>query len=106
MDMIERLETMLAQGQDSAMLRFGLGQAYLDRDPAEAARHLREALAFDAHYSAAWKLLGRALDAAGDTAGAVAAFEQGIDAAEEKGDVQAAKEMQVFRKRIAKRGDA
>lgn len=106
MDMIERLEAMLAQGQDSAMLRFGLGQAYLEKDPAEAARHLREAITFDPDYSAAWKMLGRALDAAADTSGAVGAFEQGIAAAERKGDVQAAKEMQVFLKRINKRGGA
>ena len=35
--MIERLERMLAAGQDSAPLRFGLGNAYLHRDPALAA---------------------------------------------------------------------
>lgn len=100
--MIERLESMLAAGQDSTALRFGLGNAYLSDDPAAAAVHLRRAVEMDPAYSAAWKLLGRALSAAGDTAAAMAAFERGIEVAEERGDVQAVKEMRVFLKRLRK----
>ena len=38
MGMIENLEAMLAQGNDSALLRFSLGQAWLKAgDPAAAA---------------------------------------------------------------------
>lgn len=100
--MIERLERMLAAGQDSAPLRFGLGNAYLAQDPALAAEHLERAVAFDPTYSAAWKLLGRARAATGDTAGAIAAYEQGITVAEARGDVQAAKEMRVFLRRLTR----
>lgn len=100
--MIERLESMLAAGQDSAPLRFGLGNAYLDRDPALAAQHLERAVALDPSYSAAWKLLGRARTAAGDDVGAIAAYEQGISVATARGDVQAAKEMRVFLRRLTR----
>ncbi len=100
--MIERLEKMLADGQDSALLRFSLGNAYLDRDPASAATHLRVAVTLDPDYSAAWKLLGRALAAAGDSDGAERAWASGITVAERRGDVQAAKEMRVFARRLAK----
>ena len=100
--MIERLEKMLADGQDSAMLRFGLGNAYLKDDPARAAEHLARAVAQDPDYSAAWKLFGRALAANGEHARAAEAFASGIAVAERRGDVQAAKEMQVFLKRAQK----
>ena len=100
MAMIERFEAMLAAGKDGALLRFGLGSEYLKAgDAARAALHLREALARDPGYSAAWKLLGRALEKA-EPAQAAQAWRSGIAAAEAKGDKQAAREMQVFLKRL------
>ena len=39
--LIDRFEAMLAAGQDTAVLRFSLGNAYLDDDPAQAATHLK-----------------------------------------------------------------
>ena len=96
----ENFEKLLAQGQDSALLRYSLGNAYLDSDPKLSAAHLEKALDFDNTYSAAWKLLGKARTSIGDTAGAVAAYQSGIAAAEEKGDIQAMKEMRVFLKRL------
>jgi len=100
MAMIERFEAMLAAGKDGALLRFGLGSEYLKAgDVQRAALHLREALAHDPGYSAAWKLLGKALEA-GDREGAAEAWRRGIAAAEAKGDKQAAREMQVFLKRL------
>lgn len=100
---IERFEQLLAAGKDSALLRFGLGNEYLKSgDSARAATHLRHALAFDPGYSAAWKLLGRALAAQARYDEALAAYRDGIAAAERKGDKQAMKEMQVFARRIEK----
>ena len=88
-------------------LRFSLGQAHLNGGRADrAAEHLREAVRHDPDYSAAWKLLGRALDANGQDEEAAAAFEQGIAVATGKGDRQAAKEMEVFLRRVRRRGDA
>jgi Tfp pilus assembly protein PilF len=98
--MIERFEAMLAAGKDGALLRFGLGSEYLKAgDAARAAVHLREALARDPGYSAAWKLLGRALEKA-EPDQAAQAWRSGIAAAEAKGDKQAAREMQVFLRRL------
>jgi len=103
MSMIDNLEAMRARGQDSALLRYSLGNEYLKRGDADAAiEHLAEAVRQDPHYSAAWKLYGKALDTAGRRREAIDAFDQGIATAEAKGDMQAAKEMRVFRKRSAK----
>lgn len=98
------LEKMLAGGRDDALLRFSLGTACLkDGDPGAAATHLQRAVEHDPAYSAAWKLLGRALADQGDSEGAAAAWRSGIEAAEARGDVQAAKEMQVFLQRLRKK---
>jgi Tfp pilus assembly protein PilF len=105
MGLVERFEAMLASGRDDALLRFGLGMQYLHGGDAErAAEHLRRAVEHDPGYSAAWKLLGRALAQAGDAAGAAAAYRSGIAAADEHGDKQAAKEMTVFLRRLDKAG--
>ncbi len=107
MAVIDNLQALLARGQDSALLRYGLGNEYLKAgDPASAAEHLAAAVAKDPDYSAAWKLYGKALAAQGRSAEAVVAYDQGIAAAERKGDIQAAKEMRVFRKRAAQQLDA
>ncbi len=106
MSLIERFETMLAAGTDNALLRFGLGNAYLNENqPEPAARHLAAAVEHDPAYSAAWKLLGKALLAAGREDEAAAAWRSGIAAAEARGDKQAAKEMGVFLRRLEKRHD-
>jgi predicted Zn-dependent protease len=84
-------------------LRFSLGNEYLAIDKHEdAIRHLQRAVQLDSSYSAAWKLLGRALALAGRETDAVAAYGNGIEIAEQKGDRQAAKEMTVFLKRLLK----
>lgn len=101
--MLESLEKMLGKGIDNALLRFGLGKGYLDlNEPARAAEHLQRCVEFDPGYSAAWKLLGKAQLAAGDSAAARAAWEQGISAAQGKGDKQAEKEMNVFLRKLEK----
>lgn len=104
MSAIDRLEKLLSEGKDSAMLRYGLGDAYLKaKDPAAAAAHLRRAVDHDPGYSAAWKLLGKALAESGSESDAADAYRRGIGVAEKKGDVQAAKEMRVFLKRLEKK---
>ncbi|MDZ7645302.1 MAG: hypothetical protein U5K76_14530 [Woeseiaceae bacterium] len=102
-DRIDAFLKLLASGQDTSLLRFSLGNEYLAADqPGEAVTHLQAAVEQDAGYSAAWKLLGKARVANDDPDGAAEAYRQGIAAAEEKGDRQAAKEMQVFLKRLEK----
>ena len=100
MDVIERFEAILAAGQDNALLRLTLGSAYFKAGRAqEAVKHLRQAVLLDEQYSAAWKLLGRALGDLNENEAAVEAYNRGIEVAEIRGDMQAAKEMRVFRKR-------
>lgn len=95
------LEALLAKGPDGALLRYSLGSEHLAAgDAAAAVPHLERAVALDPAHSASWKLLGKARTALGDVAGARAAYEQGIAAAERKGDRQAEKEMRVFLKRL------
>jgi predicted Zn-dependent protease len=103
--MRQALEQLLVKGRDDALLRFSLGGACLkEGDLAAAAEHLARAVAQDPGYSAAWKLLGRALADAGRTAEAADAWAHGVAAAERRGDVQAAKEMRVFLKRLERQG--
>jgi tetratricopeptide (TPR) repeat protein len=100
---IENLETMLRRGQDTPLLRYGLGSEYLKEGyPERAAEHLAQAVSQEPGYSAAWKLYGKALTVAARYGEAIEVFDRGIAAAEEKGDIQAAKEMGVFRKRAVK----
>ena len=59
---------------------------------------------FDPAYSAAWKLLCKALQAEGDIDCARQSWQQGIAAAQAKGDKQAEKEMTVFLRKLDKPG--
>lgn len=70
---------MLAKGVDNSLLRFGLGKGYMDlKDNAKAAEHLGKCVEFDPKYSAAWKLLGKAHQAQGDSAAARQAWEKAL----------------------------
>jgi len=102
-DPLENFLALLASGRDNALLRYSLGNEYLKRgDAVKAAEHLRRAVEHDPKYSAAWKLLGRALAESSQLDAALAAYRQGVAVAEAHGDVQAAKEMGVFARRIQK----
>ncbi len=103
MGLIENFEKLLASGTDNAMLRFSLGNAYYQTGEFQAAIvHLKKALQQDPAYSAAWKAYGRALAEAGRRKEAMEAYSSGIECADRKGDVQAAKEMRVFLRRLQK----
>ena len=67
-----------------------------------ARKDLQKAVEQDPKYSAAWKLLGRALNETGEAKAALEAYRKGIEIAQAKGDIQAAKEMKVFARRIEK----
>jgi uncharacterized protein HemY len=99
----QNLELMLERGQDSPLLRFSLGQECLKTgELVTAIDHLRQAVDQNPRYSAAWKALGDAHARAGSPDRAAEVYERGIAAAREAGDIQAAKEMEVFLKRIRK----
>ena len=102
--MISNLEKLLGTARDGALLRYSLGLEYAkagERDKAIA--FLRDAVARDPHYSAAWKALGGELAEGGRADEALDAYRRGIDAAQAKGDRQAEKEMTVFARRLEKK---
>lgn len=105
--LIANLEKLIGGPRDGALLRYSLGNEYLKAGNFEqAALRLREAVARDGGYSAAWKLLGKALAEGGRHTEALAAYEQGISVAESRGDIQAAREMQVFARRLRRQQPA
>src|SRR5688500_762701 len=100
--MISTLEKLLGTPRDGALLRYSLGLEYAKAGNQErAAEYLRDAVARDPLYSAAWKALGKALTELAPEE-ALLAYRQGIAAAKQKGDRQAEKEMTVFAKRLEK----
>ncbi|THU01974.1 hypothetical protein E9531_08215 [Lampropedia puyangensis] len=102
---IAALETMLAKGTDTPLLRFGLGKTYLDAGNApQAVLHLHACVENDPGYSAAWKLLGKAYLLCEDKVAAQTAWTAGIAAAQQHGDKQAEKEMAVFLRKLQKNG--
>lgn len=101
--MIERLEAMLAQGQDNQLLRFGLGSVYFGQKSYRSALlHLKICIEQEPTHSAAWKLLGRSYQALGQNADAVRAYQQGLKVAQTNGDKQVEKEITVFLKKLTK----
>lgn len=98
---IDAFEAMVARGQDNEMLRFTLGSEYFAAAQyREAADHLRLAVTMKPDYSAAWKMLGRALAESAQPEAALEAFDRGLEAAGTRGDKQTAKEIAVFRRRV------
>lgn len=101
MSMRDNLESLLAKGQENALMRTTLGDLCLKAgETAAAVVHLARAVELDPQYSAGWKLYGKALVAAARADEAAAAYERGIAVAEGRGDLQAAKEMRIFLKRL------
>jgi Tfp pilus assembly protein PilF len=105
-NLIARLRAELGGPRDGALLRFSLGTALLSHgDASGAATAFREAVGFDATYSAAWKMLGKALADSGDAGAAVNAYRQGLDVAHQRGDKQVEKEIGVFLRRLQRKAD-
>ena len=100
---IANLQKLVGTPRDGALLRFSLGSEYLKSGDAHHAQlQFAEAVARDPEYSAAWKLLGKALTEIGRPQAALDAYRRGIAVAGKKGDQQAAREMTVFARRIEK----
>lgn len=95
------LEKMLADGNDNAMLRYTLGLVCFNEKAYQPAIvHLQRAIEQDDSHSASWKIYGKTLVALERPDEAKAVFEKGISIAETQGDIQAAKEMKVFLRRL------
>lgn len=104
MAQLDNLEKLLGTPRDGPLLRYSLGREYFKAgQDAKAAEQLREALARDPLYSAAWKALGQALERSGEAAEALDAFRRGVEASRRNGDRQAEKEMTVFARRLERK---
>lgn len=100
---IDKLTKLLESGTNSHLLRFSLGNEYYkEKKFKEALIHLKEAIKLHNEYSAAWKLYAKTLTKVGQKEKAIEAYLKGILIAEQNGDMQALKEMQVFLKRLKK----
>jgi len=102
--MLKELLRLLEKEPNNALLRFSIGSAYLKESDLDLAKvHLAKTVELDPEYSAAWKLYGKTLQQNGEDDLAVQVLTQGIKVATNKGDIQAAKEMGVFLKRLGKK---
>ncbi len=100
---IQELENLIKQNPQNALMHYTLGIEYLRAEkPEKAINLLREAIDLEPDYSAAYRELGRALTKSNSMKEAIDIFNKGIAVAEEMGDIQTAKEMRVFLKRISK----
>ena len=99
----DRLEAMLASGEDNPLLRFGLGNHYFgEKAYQKAIEHLLVCVQQKPEHSAAWKLLGRSYHALDQKTQALQAYQQGLNVARDNGDKQVEKELQVFIKKLDK----
>ncbi|WP_457580131.1 tetratricopeptide repeat protein [Ensifer canadensis] len=97
------LEKLLNEGRDDALLRFTLGSICLQEADVETALvHLKRAIELDPGYSAAWKLSGAAMLKLNCIEEARRIWTEGRSVAEKKGDLQVAREITVFLKRLDK----
>jgi uncharacterized protein HemY len=98
---IEGLREIIEDEPDDELGHFMLAQE-LSRvgEHAEAAAHFRAAIALKADYTAAFRGLGKALTALGRPEEAREIYHQGLVVAEQNGDLQTAREMEVFLKRL------
>lgn len=102
-DRVQQLEELLKMQPDDALLQYSLGLEYLKRGDAEKAiSPLGKAIRLQSDYSAAYRELGKALTQTALAEEAVQTYQQGIEVAQGRGDLQTAKEMEVFLRRITK----
>lgn len=100
---LKALERMLERDSDNPMLHYTIGALFLrEGAPEQAVDHLQKAVALNPAHSASWKLYGKVLTKLGQLQQATEAYKKGIAVAESLGDIQAAKEMKVFAKRLQK----
>src|SRR5258708_32619800 len=102
-DRIAQFKEVADEMPDDPEVRFGLAGAYLASEQAEnAVTEYRETIRLKPDYSAAHRGLGRALERAGRTGEAIAAYKQGLEDATRNGDLQTVKEIEVFLRRLEK----
>ncbi len=98
---LEQLRRLAQRNPNNPLGQYTLG-VELDRagDWEGAAEALRRAVALNPDYTAAYRDLGRVLAKAGRPAEARSTYEAGLQSAERTGELQTAREIQVFLRRL------
>lgn len=98
---LEQFKELAALDPEDPVVHYGLGSEHLKLgELAEAAVAFRRAIALQPDYSAAYRELGKALEKLDQRAEAITAYRQGKQVAQQKGDLQTGKEIDVFLKRL------
>lgn len=98
---LEQFKELAELDPDDPVVHYGLGSEHLKLGEfAEAAAAFRRAIALQPDYSAAYRELGKALEKENQREEAIAAYRKGKEVAQQKGDLQTGKEIDVFLKRL------
>lgn len=101
----EMFRKLLERDPNNPMVLYSLGsELFKEGSYPEARDHLRRAVENKPDYSVAYRMLGRAHFELGEDDEARAVFERGRRVAEANGDLQTVKEIDVFSRRLEKRG--
>lgn len=101
-DMFRKL---LERDQDNPMVLYSLGnELFKEKNYLEAREYLGRAVENKPDYSVAYRALGRTLYELGEDAEARRIFALGREVAGRNGDLQTVKEIDVFVRRLEKRG--
>lgn len=95
---------MLERDPENPMILYSLGaELFKEENYPEAREHLERAVKNKPDYSVAYRTLGRTLFEMREDDEARRIFERGREIAQENGDLQTVKEIDVFSKRLEKR---
>jgi predicted Zn-dependent protease len=98
-----QFQELVALDPHDTVVRFGLGELYFQAQKfTQAVDQFAEIIRLNPQYSAAYRYLGQSYAALGRREEAEATFQRGIAVAETRGDLQTAKEMRVFLRRLHK----
>lgn len=100
-DRIEKLNGFLKDSPDDSFLQHALALEYIKISNDRAARELFESiLTREPGYVGSYYHLAKLLERAGDTSGAIAVYEKGMEAAKKASDKHAYNELQMAKEEI------
>ena len=98
---IEMFKDVIKMDPSDPVVWFGLGQEYMHVALySEAVEAFESALRLNPNYSAAYRFLGECFEKSGQPQKAKEIYEKGIPIAEKQRDLEAAKAMMAFLKRV------
>ncbi|HZB82984.1 MAG TPA: tetratricopeptide repeat protein [Rubrobacteraceae bacterium] len=102
---VDMFRKLLDREPDNAMVLYSLGkELFKEEKYVEAREYLSRAVRNKPDYSVAYRALGRALYELGEDDNARRVFAEGREVARRNGDLQTVKEIDVFVRRLEKRG--